>query len=74
VCSSDLGSSPPLQRSPEQQQEFEKFMRYLNRDRPVRESNDDPINYNAAITSSYYESKEDPLARLKSLASIKKHD
>jgi hypothetical protein len=26
------------------------------------------MNYNAAITGSYYESKEDPLARLKSLA------
>jgi hypothetical protein len=66
------GSSPPLQRSPEQEAEFEKFMRYLNRDKPVRERNDDPMNYNAAITGSYYESKEDPLARLKTLASIKK--
>jgi hypothetical protein len=66
------GSSPPLQRSPEQEREFEKMMRYLNRDRPVREGNDDPMNYNAAITGSYYESKEDPLARLKTLASIKK--
>jgi hypothetical protein len=28
---------------------------------------DDPINYNAAITGSYYES-QDPLARIKSLA------
>ncbi len=34
----------------------------------VAEGNDDPINYNAAITGSYYESKEDPLARIKSLA------
>ena len=47
-------------------------MRYLNRDQKVREGNDDPMNYNAAITGSYYESKEDPLARLKTLASIKK--
>ena len=31
------------------------------------EETDDPINYNAAITGSYYES-EDPLARLKTLA------
>lgn len=29
---------------------------------------DDAINYNAAITGSYYESKDDPLARIKSLA------
>ena len=29
---------------------------------------DDPINYNAAITGSYNESKDDPLARIKSLA------
>ena len=28
----------------------------------------DPMNYNAAITGSYYESKDDALARLKSLA------
>jgi hypothetical protein len=69
---SQRGSSPPLQRSPEQEQEFEKYMRYLNRDQKVREGNDDPMNYNAAITGSYYESKEDPLARLKTLASIKK--
>jgi hypothetical protein len=34
----------------------------------MREANDDPINYNAAITGSYYESKQDPLARIKSLA------
>jgi hypothetical protein len=34
----------------------------------VMEAKDDPMNYNAAITGSYYESKEDPLARLKSLA------
>jgi hypothetical protein len=31
--------------------------------------NDDPMNYNAAITSSYYESDE--LARIKSLALLK---
>jgi hypothetical protein len=131
------GSSPALQRSPEQQREFEKYMRYLDRDRKgVREvrntddpfndmiedyldwleqrdmfvrntreeekaalisdikngyvnpseieyamsndpnikegSNDDPMNRNAAITGSYYESKSDPLERLKTLASIKK--
>jgi hypothetical protein len=37
------------------------------------EGNDDPINYNAAITGSYYESKESDavLARIKSLALIK---
>lgn len=36
-------------------------------------SNDDPMNYNAAITGSYYESKEGDaaLARIKSLALIK---
>jgi hypothetical protein len=34
----------------------------------MMEAKDDPMNYNAAITGSYYESKEDPLARLKSLA------
>jgi hypothetical protein len=33
------------------------------------EGNDDPMNYNAAITSSYYESDE--LARIKSLALLK---
>jgi len=32
-------------------------------------NNDDPINYNAAITGSYYESDE--LARIKSLALLK---
>ena len=39
----------------------------------LEESNDDPINYNAAITGSYYESKEGDavLARIKSLALIK---
>jgi hypothetical protein len=37
------------------------------------EGNDDPINYNAAITGSYYESKEGDavLARIKSLALLK---
>lgn len=37
------------------------------------EGNDDPMNYNAAITSSYYESKESNalLARIKSLALLK---
>jgi hypothetical protein len=34
----------------------------------MAEANDDPINYNAAITGSYYEAKEDPLVRMKSLA------
>jgi hypothetical protein len=34
----------------------------------MEEANDDPINYNAAITGSYYEAKEDPLVRMKSLA------
>jgi DNA-directed RNA polymerase subunit F len=34
----------------------------------MAEANDDPINYNGAITGSYYESKQDPLARIKSLA------
>jgi hypothetical protein len=37
----------------------------------VGEGNDDPINYNGAITGSYYEGKQDPLVRLKSLAKIK---
>jgi hypothetical protein len=37
----------------------------------VGEGNDDPINYNGAITGSYYEGKQDPLVRLKSLALIK---
>ena len=32
------------------------------------EQQDDPINYNAAITGSYYEDTQDPLARMKSLA------
>jgi hypothetical protein len=37
------------------------------------EGNNDPMNYNAAITSSYYESKDsdDVLARIKSLALLK---
>lgn len=39
-----------------------------NMEQDVAETNDDPINYNAAITGSYYESQEDPLARIKSLA------
>lgn len=36
-------------------------------------NNDDPINYNAAVTGSYYESKESDslLARIKSLALLK---
>lgn len=34
----------------------------------VGEANDDPINYNGAITGSYYEGKQDPLSRIKSLA------
>lgn len=34
----------------------------------VGEGNDDPINYNGAITGSYYEGKQDPLSRIKSLA------
>jgi hypothetical protein len=34
----------------------------------VGEGVDDPINYNGAITGSYYEDKQDPLARIKSLA------
>ena len=39
----------------------------------VGEGNDDPINYNAAITGSYYESREGDavLARIKSLALLK---
>jgi hypothetical protein len=39
-----------------------------NMEQGMSEANDDPINYNAAITGSYYESKSDPLARIKSLA------
>jgi len=35
-----FGSSPPLQRSPEQQREFDKMMNYLGRDRSVAESED----------------------------------
>jgi hypothetical protein len=37
----------------------------------MAEANDDPINYNGAITGSYYEDKQDPLARIKSLALLK---
>jgi hypothetical protein len=37
----------------------------------VGEGVDDPINYNGAITGSYYEDKQDPLARIKSLALLK---
>ena len=39
----------------------------------LEESNDDPMNYNAAITGSYYESREGDavLARIKSLALLK---
>jgi hypothetical protein len=39
----------------------------------VGEGNDDPMNYNAAITGSYYESREGDvaLARIKSLALLK---
>ena len=42
------------------------FTKLDNRKQGVAEA-DDPINYNAAITGSYYES-QDPLARIKSLA------
>jgi hypothetical protein len=37
------------------------------------EANDDPINYNGAITGSYYESREGDalLDRIKSLALLK---
>jgi hypothetical protein len=40
---------------------------------PVGEAHDDPMNYNAAITGAYYESKSGDalLARIKSLAMIK---
>ena len=43
---------------------------YENMDKPPH---DDPMNYNAAITGSYYESKEGDatLARIKSLALLK---
>jgi len=35
---------------------------------PVMGEADDPINYNAAMTGSYYESKQDELTRMKKLA------
>jgi len=40
---------------------------------PVGEAHDDPMNYNAAITGAYYESKSGDalLARIKSLALLK---
>jgi hypothetical protein len=43
------------------------YDRYRFDEQGVAEGNDDPMNYNAAITSSYYESA-DPLARIKELA------
>ena len=49
-------------------------MGYDNIAQDTRESkHDDPINYNAAITGSYYESREGDaaLARIKSLALLK---
>jgi len=51
-----------------------KMMGYDNIAQDTRESkHDDPINYNAAITGSYYESREGDatLARIKSLALLK---
>ncbi len=43
------------------------YDRYRFDEQGVAEGNDDPMNYNAAITGSYYESA-DPLARIKELA------
>jgi hypothetical protein len=37
------GSSPSLQRSPEQQQEFDKYMQHLERNRNVQETKEDPL-------------------------------
>lgn len=37
----------------------------------VNKHKDDAINYNGAVTGSYYESKDDPLARIKALAQVK---
>ena len=51
-----------------------KEQKALDRAAGVKEgNNDDPMNYNAAITGSYYESKEGDatLARIKSLALLK---
>jgi hypothetical protein len=51
-----------------------KMMGYDNIAQDTRESkHDDPMNYNAAITGSYYESREGDaaLARIKSLALLK---
>jgi len=53
-------------------QAYEKHKRLAASERKsaakgMTEGNDDPMNYNAAITSSYYESA-DPLARIKELA------
>lgn len=41
---------------------------YVKIARPQMQQEDDPMNHRGAVTDSFYEAKEDPLARMKSLA------
>jgi hypothetical protein len=79
------GSTRTIDRQDSTYQSFDDAWRVANGAQPgnvgvskapapaVAEGNNDPMNYNAAITGSYYESKEGDatLARIKSLALLK---
>jgi hypothetical protein len=59
------GSSPPLQRSPEQEEEFEKYMRYLNRGKKVKESEKiagryDPEEFDQMVQRVGQKAKKNP--------------
>ena len=71
------GSDRTIDRQDSTYQSFDDAWRVANGAQPgnvgVAEGNDDPMNYNGAITGSYYESKDGDalLARIKSLALLK---
>ncbi len=71
------GSDRTIDRQDSTYRSFDDAWRVANGAQPgnvgLEEGNDDPINYNGAITGAYYESKSDDalLARIKSLAMIK---
>jgi len=70
----------PLKRQAETQARIRELEKQIKSKKGVEEGQDafvnkhkeDPINYNASITGSYYEST-DPLARIKSLAFANRH-
>jgi len=73
----DADTSGP---APEKSSIFQQLAQLRNRTRGTmaETSNDDPINYNAAMTGAYYEGKETDiqegdalLARIKSLALLR---